>query len=286
MVKKIFCLTALLAVLIACGYVSAWAQKSYTQKPIYPTIQQYGHSSNFKGSSNKAIRQCVSGGCLFYGGNFLDNPNFPPFLPNALANETNLLDSPYYPWPYGAAVWVPFIVPTTVDGWNVGGMFSNNMSMFGDLDQYPLTPTSAANYSVNSGVVAGSGGTVIASGIAAATSTPTGRSGFGLTEYTIAVNLNAQGMGFPLLPGQYWMAVVPICTNESDSNCFDRSFMSDTEELNLYPPNHCGPIEPVDAAFFDGFFGSYSFYPTYGPSGACGGYGCDAFSAGVQGTTF
>jgi len=285
MVKKIFCLTALLAVLIACGYGSAWAQKSYTQKPVYPSIQQYGHSPNFK-SVTKKDPACANGACLFYGGNFLDNPNFPPYLPDGLSNETDLIVSATEPWPYGAAVWVPFTVPSTVDGWTVTGLFTNDQSIYGTLDQYPLTPTSAAYYSVNSGVSAGSPGTVWASGVAAATSLATGRSAFGLAEYNVDVNLALQNLVFSIPPGEYWMVVVPICTNISDANCMDRFFLSDTEEINLYPPNHIGPIEPVDAAFFDGFFGIYSFYPTYGPMGACGGFGCDAFSAGVQGVTF
>jgi hypothetical protein len=288
MVKKIFCLTALLAALIASCYQSAWAQgKSYTQKPVYQSVQQYGHSPNAKGSSSKDPSPCLgSNKCLFYGGNFLDNVEFSPYLPNGLSNETDLIIPAIFPWPYGAATWVPFTVPSNVDGWTVTGLFTNNQSLFGTLDQYPSTPTQAAYYSVNSGTAAGYAGTVWASGIAAATSTATGRSAFGLNEYTIDVNLALQNLVFSIPPGAYWMAVVPICTNISDTNCMDRFFLSDTEEINLYPPGHLGPIEPVDAAFFDGFFGFYSFYPTYGSAGACGGIGCDAFSAGVQGVTF
>ena len=44
-----------------------------------------------------------------------------------------------------------------------------------------------------------------------------------------------------------------------------------------------GPPEPLEASFFDSPFFAASFDPANGPLGACGGYGCDAFSAGVLG---
>jgi hypothetical protein len=281
MVKRFFCLTALLAVLIASGYQAAWAQSHpFNQKPVYPTIQQYGPFTNTGiNDPNKDPKVCNHNACLFYGGNFLDNPNFSPYLPNALANMNTVFVEGV---PYGAATWVPFIVPTTVDGWNVTGLFTNNFSMFGTLDQYPNTPTAAAFYSVNSGVGAGMPGTVISSGVTAATSTPTGRSAFGLTEFTIEVT----GLSFQLTPGEYWMAVVGYCTNYSDNNCFDVGYLSDVEFLNGGPAGYYGQLEPIDAAYFDGFYGIYSFYPAYGPMGACGGYGCDAFSAGVLGSKY
>jgi hypothetical protein len=61
--------------------------------------------------------------------------------------------------------------------------------------------------------------------------------------------------------------------------------MSDVEYLNEAPAGKVGPLEPLDASYFDSAFFGYSFYPTNGAFGACFGNGCDAFSAGVQGTT-
>jgi hypothetical protein len=289
MVKRIFCLTALLAVLIASGYQSAWAQKhSFTQKPVYQSIQQYGPFTkvNFKGSNKDPL--CPSGwgagGCLFNGGYFLENPNLPPYLPNGLANGTNLLYNPYGEWWYGAAVWVPFTVPNGVT-WTVEALYTNNLSFYGMLDQYPMTPTAAAFYAVSSGVASGNQGYWISYGTAAATSTPTGISAFGLSEYTIAVDLATQNLTFPLTAGEYWMAVVPICTNVNDTNCTDVSFLDDVEYVNGAPAGRRGQPEPIDSAYFDSplvFY--YSFWPAYGPSGTCFGYGCDAFNAGICGT--
>jgi hypothetical protein len=44
-----------------------------------------------------------------------------------------------------------------------------------------------------------------------------------------------------------------------------------------------GPVEPLDMSYFDSPYFGYSFYPTNGAFGACFGFGCDAFSAGVSG---
>jgi hypothetical protein len=286
MVKKIVCRAALLTVSIALAYQPAAAQ-DYLSSPPKQSIQQYGPFKNSAGKS-PAVKQSSSkstsagscgdpaGHCLFYGGNFLDDPLYPPFLPDGLANETNLLVPGS---PYGAATWVPF----TVKGkdWEVTGLFTNNLALYGVLDQAPNTPTSAAFYSINTGVAAGDAGTDIASGTAAATSTATGRSAFGLIEYTVQIT----GLSFPLAPGSYWMAVVPMCTNAADPYCDGAFFLSDVEYLNTTPASAQGTAEPVDAAFFDSPFFGFSFYPTYGPLGACLGNGCDAFSAGVLGET-
>jgi hypothetical protein len=169
---------------------------------------------------------------------------------------------------------------TAKKGWEVTGLFTNNLSYYGVLDQAPTTPKAAAFYSINEDVTEGSGGTVVASGTAAATSIPTGRSFFTLTEYTVQVT----GLSIPLAEGSYWMAVVPICTNSADTDCDGPFFLSDVEYINVTPTNAYGPAEPVDASYFDSLYFGYSFFPTNGPTGACMGVGCDAFSAGVLGS--
>ena len=196
-------------------------------------------------------------------------------MPNGLANETTTVISGT---PYGAAVWVPFRVPAG-QTWEVTGLFSNNQAIFGVLDQFPTAPTAAAFWSVNQGVSAGNVGTVIASGTSAATSTPTGRAGFGLNEYTVQVT----GLSFVLTPGEYWMIVVPICTNTGDPYCGGVWFESDVEYVNVRPTNAFGPREPLYASLFDSPFFGFTFTPANGPLGVCMGFGCDAFSAGVLG---
>ena len=217
----------------------------------------------------------IAGACLFYGGDFLFNPLYPPSLANGLSNENNLLVGGT---PYGAATWVPFTVPEG-QTWKVTGLFTNNLSEYGVLDQAPLVPEAAAYWSINEGVEPGVAGTVVASGISPATSTPTGRGAFALNEYTVQVT----GLSFDLTAGTYWLIVVPLCTNTADPYCGGVFFLSDVEYLNVTPTNAFGPPEPTDAAFFDSPFFGLSFNPTNGPLGACAGSGCDAFSAGVLG---
>jgi hypothetical protein len=162
----------------------------------------------------------------------------------------------------------------------VTGLFTNNQSFYGMLDGGEWNPQ--AFYSINYGVGAGNPGEVIDSNVVYATSTPTGRSAFGLNEYTIEVSTTQMDW---LPPGEYWLAVVPYCINSSNYGCYDRDFLSDVEVINGTAAGSRG-TEPIDAAYFDGFFGMYSFYPTYGSMGACGGNGCDAFSAGVLGQNY
>lgn len=267
---------ALAAALIA--FARPAAAQNYTGTPK-PTIQDYGPFGDVqpKNTSTKlASGTCgnPAAACLFYGGDFVDNPLAPPSLPNGLANET---DVSVTGTPYGAAVWVPFTVPAG-QTWNVTGLFTNNLSSYGVLDQ-GTEPTSVASWSINEEVFAGSAGTVVDSGTSAATSTATGRSAFGLGEYTVQVT----GLSITLTSGSYWMSVVPICTNTADPYCGGIFFESDAEYINTTPANAFGSPETVDASFFDSPVFGVSFDPTNGPLGACGGFGCDAFSAGVLG---
>jgi hypothetical protein len=79
------------------------------------------------------------------------------------------------------------------------------------------------------------------------------------------------------------MAVIPICSNSANPYCSGVFFESDVEYINTPPANAYGPAEPLDASFFDSSYFGVTFEPTNGFVGACGGIGCDAFSAGVLG---
>jgi hypothetical protein len=150
-----------------------------------------------------AVAQCY-GDCLFYGGDF--DPNSPNA--NALANENDAIVGGS---PYGAATYQNFVVDRYVD---IVGVFSNNLSA--------LNPTTGY-WEIRTGVSEGNGGTLIADGTGAVTNTPTGRSGFGLTEFHNEVD----GLNVDLAPGTYWFAVVP-----NDPNNANRSFNSNTFGLN------------------------------------------------------
>lgn len=277
MKKSVFSMT-LVAALIPLVQ-SAPAQK-ITGTPK-PAISDYGPFTGMKyknTTTRAASGKCgnPAESCLFYGGDFFVNP-VGSNLANGLANETTLEIGGA---PYGAATWVPFTVPAG-QNWLVGGLFSNNQSTFGVLDQAPLQPTSAAYWAINEGVTAGNAGTTIVSGTSAATVMPTGRSAFGDNEFTVEVK--GAGFGFVLSPGTYWMAVVPICSNPADPYCEGSFFVSDVEYVNSTPANAYGPAEPQDASYLDSPYFGLSFDPANGELGACGGIGCDAFSVGVLG---
>ena len=281
MVRTALCSIALTAAAILLALPAA--AQNYEQKPPKPTIQDYGPFANVEKkpaataeATSTASGKCgnPAGKCLFYGGDFFDDPLYPPSLPNGLANE----NTTFIPGtPYGAATWVAFTVPEG-QTWDVTGLFTNNFSSYGVLDQ-GTEPTAVAYWSINEEVFAGSAGIVVDSGTSPATSTATGRANFGLTEYTVQVT----GLSVTLTSGTYWMTVVPICTNTADPYCGGVWFLSDVEYLNTTPTNAYGPAEPVDSSFFDSPAFGLSFDPTSGSVGACGGFGCDAFSAGVLG---
>jgi hypothetical protein len=142
--------------------------------------------------------------CFFYGGDFA--PAGP--WSNGLANENDAIVGGS---PYGAAVYQNFVVSSSLDA---SGLFTNNFSQ--------LTPTSGY-WEVREGVSEGNGGTLLASGSGAITNNPTGRFGFGFTEYHNEVD----GLNISLGQGTYWFAVVPVCTT-----CAGRAFTSNTLSAN------------------------------------------------------
>jgi hypothetical protein len=208
--------------------------------------------------------------CLFYGGDFdINGPS-----PNALQNQQALANG-------NATVYVPFAVPPN-QTWAVAGLFSNNM-----LTRANLSPPQIA-WSISTGISQGNGGTVIASGVAKASLTPTGRSWNGMNEYTALGILNSSEIVM-LTPGHYWMAVVPICTYNQPPNypCTGADYyISDVEDV---PAPEAKGFESTDESYFyvPGVE-LYNFVETGGPNGLCdqegGGGGCDKFSAGLLGT--
>jgi hypothetical protein len=275
-VKKTLGSLALVASLILCVH-SALAQ-DYKGTPKQ-TIQDYGPFNAVKQETTKFLPATSgtcgnpSGHCLFYGGDFLFNP-LGPTVANGLANENTGFVAGS---PYGAATWVPFTVPSG-QTWSVTGLFTNNFMTYGVLDQSPNQPTAAAYWAIQEGIVPGYAGTTVASGTNAATSNGTGRSSFGLQEFTIEVT----GLSVTLSSGTYWLAVVPLCTNTLNPYCGEVGFLSDVEYINTTAKNAVGS-EPQDSAYFDSTYFGVSYEPTNGPVGACAGLGCDSFSAGVIG---
>ena len=128
-------------------------------------------------------------------------------------------------------------------GWDVTAVFSDNLMPPGQ----PIT--AGADWEIRTDVSEGNAGTLIASGTTnSPLVTPTGRGGFGYTEYMVEVT--GLNVFLPILPsGQhYWLNVTPV------GNGMGRSFNSDTSGT------HCvgTPCGNNGNAFFDSnFFGAY-----------------------------
>ncbi|MBZ5600220.1 MAG: hypothetical protein LAN83_18090 [Acidobacteriia bacterium] len=197
--------------------------------------------------------------CLFYGGD-LDPTNR---LANGLLIGKGLifLDS---------AVYSAFQVPHGKT-WTVRGLFANTLSTVGVIDP------PQADWEIRSGVSSGNGGTVVASGTGAATFNPTGRI-FIDKEYTVLVRLPAPGI--TLTGGTYYMAVIPYCTNASNSNCQTAQYF----ESDVEPPiRNSKGRQPIDDAFFNEPAGGDNFEPTWGNNPETCYIGCDGFSTGLIG---
>jgi hypothetical protein len=172
-------------------------------------------------------------------------------------------------------VYIPFLIP---DGevWTIIGLFSNDTTGYG----YIVPPR--INWSISSGISPGNPGTVIASGTAGATLTPTGRSDAGTLEYTALGHLPPETT-VTLNAGLYWMTAVPVCTADvpacrSDGN--STFAISSVEDVPA--PNHKG-VEPKDLSYFTSPSENIYFVLTGGPGGDCGVGYCDKFSAGLLG---
>jgi hypothetical protein len=178
---------------------------------------------------------------LWYNGDFDNN--------NALSNELNTFLN-------DARVYDDFDV--TGGTWTIDRIWSNNLMNFTGVTQ--------ADWSIRSGVSAGNGGTIIASGTSAATQTATGRSGFGAAEYTIEVD----GLSIALAPGTYWLQVTPIGSGAG------RAFNSTTSGTNAIG----SPAGNNENSFFTSSFFSANFEPASDSVGQ----GSGNFSMGVAGT--
>lgn len=201
--------------------------------------------------------------CLFYTGDFDPNNSNA----NGLANENDLLvpDSHIY-------TAIPFFASS---GSSVTGLFINSLDTVG-VEDPAMDP-----WDIRRHVSAGNGGSDFAHGTAKSTDTPTGRSGFGLNEYTHLVKFSAVTI---TAKGHYWTNVTPQCTNGNDSNCGGARYFESDEQDDPSPLNHVGTCKNVlDKSYWNSSSFGTDYEPTWGSSGGCGGIGCDEFSTGVLG---
>lgn len=276
--KKVLFSLVLVALLVSLVSVSAMAQgtKAPTATvrgnvlvqgtaPILKqpwTKQPPSHPAYCAGNSQ------FNGMCLFYGGDFNANDSNA----NGLANESDIIVPAGGSTPnYGAGTFSNFTVPAG-QTWHVNGMLSNVLATIGGVS--PAT----CWWEIRSGVSAGNGGSLVASGTDTCSFIATGRNGFGLNEYTAKTFFSPS---VTLAAGKYYMITVPACTS-SNSNCPNaRYFLSDCEDKP--PANKLGFQQSQDAYFNSNFF-AVTYQATWGPSGSCAGLGCDRFSAGMIGT--
>jgi len=191
--------------------------------------------------------------CLFYEGDL--NPSARNAQGFANENTAEVPDT---------TTFARFRIPNG-QRWKVTGLITNDLSNGGVIDPKEAT------WSISMGMSPGAPGTVVASGKAPATITPTGRSAFGFTEYTVSVTIPA----VTLPGGYYWMSVVPQCTNANDGGCFEEFFLSDTDLTNHYGP---------PAQRYGDFFNSSYFGYTYAPLCSVNPDGCEFNSIGIVGT--
>lgn len=195
-----------------------------------------------------------AGNALWYNGDFNGEATG-----NGLANEqdTSLGSGEY------ARVYDDFNV-TDPNGWDIGSVFSNNLEN---------TNVTAATFEIRSGVSAGNGGTIVASGMTVTPEvTATGRSGFGFTEFMIQIS----DLNIHLAPGTYWLNVTPV------GDLTGRSFNSTTAGANCVGT----PCGDDDNAFWDSNFFAVSFVPTQpqcAPPNECIDFSMGVNSTGTTG---
>src|ERR1700730_3662587 len=178
--------------------------------------------------NTSAIAQAPPGS-LWYNGDFNGV--------NGLANERNTTITQ-------AAVYEDFDV-TGGPMWNVTAVFSDNLAS---------TVVTGADWEIRTGISEGNAGTLIASGTTnAPIVTPTGRSGFGYTEYMVEVT----GLSITLNPlpvGQhYWLNVTPVGDGTG------RSYNSTTSGANCVG-TPCG--NDMNNFFNSTYFGAF-FQPIF-----------------------
>jgi hypothetical protein len=95
-----------------------------------------------------------------------------------------------------------------------------------------ITGVTQASWEIRSGMAPGYGGTIVASGLSAATQTPTGRYINLQPEYAISVS----GLNLYLAPGTYWLNVAPLVGNDPGTGGYLDSYASYTTGANAVDP--------------------------------------------------
>jgi hypothetical protein len=195
--------------------------------------------------------------CLFYGGDMTPTDPGVYGFPNGNSLTRPLTETL-------GAVEVPAGAKATVEG-----LLVNVLATQGEFN--PKTAT----WEIRSGVSEGNGGKVVASGTGAANIAPTGRSAFGFTEYTVAVKASAT-----LTAGEYWINVSPQCTVNTDTNCSEGFFASNTTQQTN---NVRGSAQPSRKMYFNSNYFGFSWANWCDSSMGINSKECAALSFGIIG---
>lgn len=226
--------TTLFAVaLITTLSLSAMAAQKQKPAPVLataksaPSIKTQEHN-NIPKTKPQAPASCSP--CLFYGGDLNDtDPNADGF------SDENTLFIVGGSQTYGAVN-----IPSGPNASVTGILF--NILATAAFDPYTAT------YDIREGVSEGNGGTDLASGSASIAVAATGRSDFGLYEYTITATIPST----TLSPGEYWFNLEPQCLNTLDGSCsvFRQYVWNTTQETNAVN----GSWQPSGEMFFNSSF--------------------------------
>jgi hypothetical protein len=168
--------------------------------------------------------------CLFYGGDL--NPTDPNA--DGFSDENTLLILG------GSQTYGAITIPAGA-----------NASVTGIL--YQVLATAAfdpftATYDIRQGISEGNGGTDVSTGSASVAVAATGRTAFGLYEYTVTATFSS----VTLVPGEYWFNLEPQCLNTLDGSCsvFRQYASNTTQETNAVN----GSWQPSGEMFFNSAF--------------------------------
>jgi len=293
MVKKSLWISALVVALIPFAGLKAADQKDIRQtpQPYSMTAQQAPRGTLTKTTKPPAATYCDPGattGCLFYSGDI--NPNDEN--DNGLVNGCTTIFGVSCSGNDNTALEIlaPFVVPSG-QTWTVTSVFSNALSTDSGTIDSGLSgdAKSICYWGIFTGVSSGVKGTLVREHVNPCTSTATGRNAFGFNEYQVLITFPTTEAPVVLTAGTYFLTAQPECTNTADSNCDAEWFESDAENTQgngTQGPliNAFGTPAPNDDAFEESSVFGFTYSPTWGSSGACGGIGCDQFSDGLLGT--
>jgi hypothetical protein len=173
--------------------------------------------------------------CLFYGGDL--NPTDPNA--DGFSDENTLLITG------GSQTYGAVSIPAGPNANLTGILFQVLATAAFD----PFTAT----YDIRQGVAEGTGGTDVSTGSATVAVAATGRTAFGLYEYTVTATFST----VTLTPGEYWFNLEPQCLNTLDGSCsVFRQFVSNTtQETNAVN----GGWQPDNEMFFNSSYFGYTY---------------------------